>query len=303
MEKMVTYRYPGSAPFQDARHDHSIFFGRERESRQLYQMISGRPILVLSGQIGVGKTSLLNAGLTPTLRENDFIPLPIRLNDPDADPIETIYSTIDEMAERTKPAHAAGDREGLLGIFSTAGFRTPGGRPLTPVLIFDQFEDFFIHHTPRRRERLNAELAEFAGLAGLTRKGPLKAHESPTRPDPSPSSDAPPPHIKIIISIREEFLAPLEEMAAKIPDILQNRFRLLPLNLEQAGRAMIEPARREVEKVGAPPFTYEPEAVEAMLDQERKQIWLEERRVEQTRGQSTIARRTPRGGSVLRIKP
>jgi hypothetical protein len=49
---------------------------------------------------------------------------------------------------------------------------------------------------------------------------------------PFPYSDNP-PNLKIIISIREDYLGYLEEMSGDIPRILDNRFRLLPLSREE----------------------------------------------------------------------
>lgn len=56
------------------RCDAEVFFGRGREIRELYQDVCNpglRPILLIYGQSGVGKSSLLEAGLLPRL-EQDF---------------------------------------------------------------------------------------------------------------------------------------------------------------------------------------------------------------------------------------
>jgi tetratricopeptide (TPR) repeat protein len=74
------------------------------------------------------------------------------------------------------------------------------------------------------------------------------------------------PEVKIIFSIREDYLAYFEEMSREIPDILQNRFRLLPLTREQAQTAIVEPALIQNKKIQSKSFTYEPEALESMLN-------------------------------------
>lgn len=56
------------------RRDAEVFFGRGREIRELYQDITNpglRPVMLLYGQSGVGKSSLLEAGLIPRL-ETDY---------------------------------------------------------------------------------------------------------------------------------------------------------------------------------------------------------------------------------------
>src|SRR5712692_9071519 len=54
-------------PFGEA--DRALFFGRERELGELGEKIAGeRPSVLLLGESGVGKTSLVRAGLLPLLK-------------------------------------------------------------------------------------------------------------------------------------------------------------------------------------------------------------------------------------------
>jgi len=76
---MSHYRYPGLSPFQLA--DASLFYGRERESRALFAQVSVEKMVVLFSRSGIGKSSLLNAGLVPLLEKTKLLPLNIRLND------------------------------------------------------------------------------------------------------------------------------------------------------------------------------------------------------------------------------
>ena len=50
------------------------FFGRDAEIRELFERVQHRPLTVLFGQSGLGKTSLLQAGLVPRLRDAGFQP-------------------------------------------------------------------------------------------------------------------------------------------------------------------------------------------------------------------------------------
>jgi hypothetical protein len=64
-------------------HDQDIFCGREAESSVLWRFILSEPLTILFGQSGVGKTSLLKAGLMPRLWQMDtrwsiFVHLMIR---------------------------------------------------------------------------------------------------------------------------------------------------------------------------------------------------------------------------------
>src|SRR5262249_28802300 len=61
--------YVGAVPFQ--RSDEWRFFGREEEAEELAARIVAHPVLLLYGQSGVGKTSLINARLIPQLEREE----------------------------------------------------------------------------------------------------------------------------------------------------------------------------------------------------------------------------------------
>ena len=63
------YRYPGPKPFSDQQQH--IFFGRDKELDELLRLVRREQWLVLYGKSGLGKSSLLNAGLAPRLAHDD----------------------------------------------------------------------------------------------------------------------------------------------------------------------------------------------------------------------------------------
>ena len=70
--------WPGLASFtEDSR---EFFFGREKETDELSRLVRRQTLTVLFGQSGLGKSSLLHAGLFPLLRETDHLPLYLRLD-------------------------------------------------------------------------------------------------------------------------------------------------------------------------------------------------------------------------------
>jgi hypothetical protein len=165
------YRYPGSAPFQDTSHDRLIFFGRQRETQLLYHRIIGEHLLLLFAKSGVGKTSLLNAALMKPLRKKGFIPLLIRFNDPDTAPLDSLYLTIDTIVKQKILDFQDGNRKSLWYFFSTAEFWSSDDNLLIPILVFDQFEDFFVSYPIEERQAFTAQLAE------LTRDRPPKSEQ------------------------------------------------------------------------------------------------------------------------------
>jgi ABC-type phosphate transport system ATPase subunit len=59
--------YVGLDPFDTAHADY--FFGRRRESKIIADHVLARPVTVLYGPSGVGKSSILNVGLPRMLDE------------------------------------------------------------------------------------------------------------------------------------------------------------------------------------------------------------------------------------------
>src|SRR5205807_10297192 len=51
------------------------FFGRDQEVAELHLRLRSHPLLVLYGRSGLGKTSILNAGLIPRLVTEQQVPV------------------------------------------------------------------------------------------------------------------------------------------------------------------------------------------------------------------------------------
>ena len=132
---------------------------------------------------------------------------------------------------------------------------------LTPVLVLDQFEEVF---TVRDRAFRDALAAELGALA--TRVPPERTSLS----DASESSSPPtPPDVKILISMREDYLGALEEFSPAIPNLFHERLRLGPLSEEGAREAVTNPAQLVAqdgnEPFWAPPFEFEKSALDEMI--------------------------------------
>ncbi|MBN1173660.1 MAG: serine protease [Micromonosporaceae bacterium] len=64
--------YRGLQAFTEADTAAGIFVGREEEIARLRTMVDERPLALVVGPSGVGKTSLVQAGLTPALRADEW---------------------------------------------------------------------------------------------------------------------------------------------------------------------------------------------------------------------------------------
>lgn len=97
-------RYPGAQPF--ATDQKPIFFGREQELGELRRFVHAEQLVVLFSKSGLGKSSLLNAGLIPLVREEGRLqPLSIRFGAWTEDSSATpLGSSVDSIRQ----GHAAG---------------------------------------------------------------------------------------------------------------------------------------------------------------------------------------------------
>jgi tetratricopeptide (TPR) repeat protein len=244
-------RYPGTGPFGPG--DAALFFGRRRETEELYLRILSVPLLLQFGKSGLGKTSLLQAGLFPLLRDRPFLPVMIRLNDPRESLTDAVARSIRESVVNEGVDL---DDDASAGLWELLAGTTTWREDLllTPVLVFDQFEEVFTLRDQAFRDNLAAEL------------GALATGIPPERLGASPVAR---PDVKLLISLKETHLGELEQFSARIPRLFQERLRLEPLSESEARDAVVEPARLKA-KPGQPPywtkaFTYDDNTLESML--------------------------------------
>ena len=77
------------------------FCGRDRETADLFYLVDNNFIVTMYGKSGIGKTSLLNAGLFPKLRAEGYHPVAIRLGMmDDGDLSKNIIALIDSEMKR-----------------------------------------------------------------------------------------------------------------------------------------------------------------------------------------------------------
>ncbi len=72
------------------------FFGRDAEITEIHLRLRSHPLLVFYGRSGVGKTSILNAGLIPRLRAEGHRPALLRLNYKGDGPFDQLFAVLFE---------------------------------------------------------------------------------------------------------------------------------------------------------------------------------------------------------------
>ena len=232
----------------------AYFHGRDEEAAELARRVQRRNLTVLFGQSGLGKTSLLRAGLVPRLRGEGYCPVYVRVDYSPESPApseqikQAIFRATAEAGVWTRPGSAV-QGESLWEFLHHRGdlLRDAGGRTILPLLIFDQFEEIFTLGQADDAGRLRAmrflddlaDLVENRPPAGLERR--LEHDEAVAEDYDFARAD-----YRILIALREDYLAHLESVKGTMPSITQNRMRLARMTGAQALSAVMKPGGRLV---------------------------------------------------------
>jgi hypothetical protein len=238
----------------------AYFFGRDEEVAELARRVQRKLLTVLFGQSGLGKTSILRAGLAPRLRGQGYCPIYVRIDygKESPEPAEQIKQAISRTARRSGQWTRTGvavEGESLWEFLHHRDdvLRDESGATLIPLLIFDQFEEIFT--LAQSDEFGRARAARFIDeLADLVENRPPKSFEAKLDEDESAAErfDFARGDYRVLIALREDYLAPLEGLKKAMPSISQNRLRLAPMTGEQALAAVLQPGKRLVtEEVAA----------------------------------------------------
>lgn len=232
--------YAGLSSFQET--DAGKFFGRNREIAAMVTRIRDRPLMAVVGSSGVGKSSFVRAGLVPALKRSGetWETLVVR---PGRKPLEALASVIqpmvataanlsDEMDEQKKLVETLRKEPGHLGHVLRGRARRDNRRLM---LFIDQFEELFTQTTD-----LEERAAFTACLSAV-------------------ADDATSP-LRVVLSIRSDFLDRIAEDPQFLSELTQGLFFLGPPSREGLREAISQPA----EMAG---FKFEdPGTVEDMLN-------------------------------------
>jgi len=212
-------RYPFK--FLDAytREDAAFFFGREEEIEALYAMVFQTDLILVHGASGTGKTSLIQCGLASKFQPYDWLALNVRRG-------KDLNASLGQALREAGGGLPAGDALDWLdewdGETPAPAAARPAAEALSPVaqrlkaiylrhfkplyLIFDQFEELYILGTKAEQQQFIATVRDILRV------------EQP---------------VKVILSIREEYLGHLYEFERAVPELLRKKLRVEPMNLER----------------------------------------------------------------------
>ncbi len=204
--------YVGLQPFREA--DHPYFFGRERDQRIIIANLLSSSLTVLYGGSGVGKSSVLMAGVLPQLQgEREDTPVVMVREWSRQDFASEFKRACINAAWRSNPLRERPSEQGSLDdilIACTQAIEQP------MLLIFDQLEEYFLYH-PNSSDPNSFE----AQLARSINRDDVDA--------------------RFLFSLREDGLSKLDRFRARIPNLFSNRLPLRHLNADGARDAMRRP--------------------------------------------------------------
>ncbi|MDE3090271.1 MAG: ATP-binding protein [Chloroflexota bacterium] len=229
--------YKGLMPYTEA--DARFFFGRDADRQIITANLYAARLTILYGASGVGKSSLLQAGVAYRLHQQPGRAIVV-FNNWHGDPLPELKraaaSEIAQVLQKQIP-----DLDDLpLHEFlskSASGLRAP------LLIVFDQFEEYFLYHTTDDNPRSFA--AEFSRAVN--------------------QADCP---VNFLISLREEALSKLDLFERRMPMLFDNYLRLEHLDRDATTEAITKPL--EVYNQGLPPeqqISVEDALVEATIEQ------------------------------------
>jgi tetratricopeptide (TPR) repeat protein len=241
--------WPGLSAFVEE--NAHFFHGRDDETAGLLQMVRRRVLTVFLGQSGLGKTSLLQAGLFPQLRQEDFLPVLVRLDYSEDAPdlVAQTRETVKQACARARidaPEFVPGETLWEYWHREDNDFWSERNRLVMPVLVFDQFEEIFTlgASRPQAQERIAQLLTQLGDLIENRAPEDLLTRRAGANDQPFDYRRV---NCKVIFSLREDFLASLESLKSQVPSLVTNRFRLEKMNGRQAFDAVQEAGGRLVD--------------------------------------------------------
>ncbi len=181
------------------KEDREIFFGRDKETDELYRRLFESKVLLVYGESGTGKSSLVNCGLINRLRDSEFMPMNIRRGD---NILESLSAAIHLLLKESSP------RQLLTALLYKKAIREAAddiNKQL--IFIFDQFEEVFIFGSKEEKQSLVQVLKVLV------------------------ESDI---NCRFIFIFREEYFSDIAEFEKHIPDFLSNRIRIEKMDRSSA---------------------------------------------------------------------
>ncbi len=191
------FKFLDAFELEDKQH----FFGREKEVDQLYDSVNKNRLVMVYGQSGTGKTSLVQCGLAARFDVTDWYPIFVRRQD-------NINQSLEKKLQEAAKLKEPGDTVDMLERINA--------RYLRPVyLIFDQFEELLILGDEKKEQ-----LPFVQTISKILKAEDLSCH--------------------IIFILREEFIAGLYHFEQEIPTLFDRRLRVEPMSFDKVSGVILK---------------------------------------------------------------
>lgn len=235
--------HPWPGPDYFEKHEAHYFHGRQDEALDLVRYLRRGPLTVLVGRSGVGKSSLVRAGLSEGAERERWVPIYLRL----------IYGAkedraIDQVFQALERARVAAGLDGpprqpgetIWEYFHRegAGWFTADQCLVLPLLVFDQFEEIFA--LDRNNPRATEDAAEVWRQLGDLLENRVPASVVQARKSSSEFTIQR-SLFKVLICIRQDYLAELMERRGQIPSVVHNHLMLSVFDGHRAVEAVLRP--------------------------------------------------------------
>jgi hypothetical protein len=211
----------GLQPYTAAQRDY--FFGRESDQRVIASNLYASRLTILYGATGVGKTSVLMAGVVPRLEAAKRTAVVVFRQWQDPSFLEALKARCVEAVGVARGRPADLDPGLPLDDLVLAASHAVRGSVL---ILLDQFEEYFVYHPESQADSpFEVELARAINREDVD--------------------------VGFLIALREDALARLDRFRTRIPNLLASTIRLRHLSLEAAERAIRGPLQVYNRQTGA----------------------------------------------------
>lgn len=264
---MSQYRYPGAQPFSSEQQH--LFFGRDEDIARLHRLVKTQRLSLLYGKSGLGKSSLLNAGLLPRIeKDGEYIPVPVRFNawieGKKDTPVDIVLNVLSPYGSRnTFLDSLIKDEPSLWHELKEAQIADRKKY----LLVFDQFEELFTY-PPESIAAFKDQMAE-----ALYTRIPDRYRavlEAQLETDTCALTNAEfevlqaQPDVRIVLSIRSDRMHLMERLSDALPDILSHCYELGALTRAGTQAAIVAPAALPGDFLAAP-FGFSAEALSEII--------------------------------------
>lgn len=220
------------------------FCGRNKATIEVLNLIQENLFTTLYGKSGIGKTSLLKAGVFPGLREKSFLPIALRLNNVDSHMAFSQFAVMQLEVELQNSYISVissndscelqdwNDKDCLWRYFATHRFFREN-EEIYPVLVFDQFEEILF----RDNAKAINFLTQLYSLIDDNHIAETEAYHDDT-------------NFRIVVSIREDDLYMLEDAIdySNLGEFKFNRYRLVGMTYDEAKEVILLPGKDVIDK-------------------------------------------------------